>query len=74
MSYISGSFDDYEDRVHQFTRSVNDLSLYYLEAINSNYTGLSYISKNTKNHWNREFIRQGQIINFPTGVSGTLFP
>jgi hypothetical protein len=73
MPYISGNFHDYLPRIHQFGTGVDILSLFYLEAVNNNYTGQPYAS-GLKRYWNKEFVKKGQIIDFPTGISGTLFP
>ncbi len=73
MSYLTGTVFNFEERLHQSPTGIYDLNLYYYEVINSGYTGLSYITKDTKNDWNREFIKKGQIFHFPTGITG-LFP
>ena len=63
--YISGTFDTFENRLHQFGSGIADLERFRIEG--QQYTGLSYISKNTKNHWVEEYIKKAYIYNFPTG-------
>lgn len=65
--YISGGFQNFEQRLHQFCTGVDSLELFKLEAYNGGYTGLSYISKNTKNHWAEEYMKKSYLYNFPTG-------
>jgi len=68
--YISGNHYNFEVRLHQLPTGILDLDLFRIEG--QQYTGSGF--KYEKNKWNREFIKKGEILNFPTGVSGTLFP
>ena len=65
--YISGNYKTYEKRLHQFCTGIDSLALFKLEANNMNYTGQSYVSKNTKNHWADQYIQKSILYNFPTG-------
>lgn len=62
--YISGDINTFEKRMHQFVTGTNDLELYKLEG--SLYTGDA--PKHEKNRWNKEYIKKGVILNFPTGA------
>lgn len=69
--YISGSFNNFGARLHQLPTGIADLLLFQIEG--SQYTGLSYISKNTKNHWSDEYFKQATIVyHLQTGTN--IFP
>lgn len=67
--YISGTFDTFDSRLHQCVSGAANLEQFRIEG--QQYTGLSYISKNTKNHWKREFIQKANTLDI---ITGNVFP
>ena len=80
--YISGQWNNFEKRLHQFCSGVDSLALFKLEGqlytgINAiQYvnitggilnTGYASLSLNTKIHWDDQFNQKAQLYNFPTG-------
>lgn len=73
MSYFTGTFDNFGRRLHSLPSGIGDLDNFRIEG--QQYTGINAIggnyslSKNMKNHWNKEFIQQcSGILHFPTGT------
>lgn len=66
MSYVTGTFGTFLERLHQTPTGIIDLNFYQLESNNINYSGI--LSENAKDHWNREWLKKASgILNFPTG-------
>ena len=62
--YLTGTYENLENRLHQLALSGADLTAYLSEA--QTYTGVSGVF-NTK--WNTEFLHQYRVIN-GSGYSG----
>ena len=69
--YVSGDFNTFSDRLHRAT-GVYDLELFKLEDSNQAYTGESYLTKNEKIQWSREYIKRAD--NFGFLNTGVQFP
>jgi hypothetical protein len=80
--YYSGTYNNFEHRLHCRVSGLSDLALFYQEG--SLYTGVNAIiyvtttggilstgsgslTKNLKNHWSRQFFQKCEELNFPTG-------
>jgi hypothetical protein len=65
--YSSGTFANFEGRLHQLPTGVIDLNLYRLEG-KTYFSGISTgVAGEYHYKWNKEFVKQAASYFYPTG-------